>query len=74
MSDVLWQPAPESIRGTRIAAFAEWVAQRRGLAFGDPVDYDALWGWSVEHLDQFWGDLARWTGVLDVPDDLSALE
>ncbi|MDT0274605.1 acetoacetate--CoA ligase [Blastococcus goldschmidtiae] len=69
MSDVLWQPSPESIRGTRIAAFAEEVARRRGLSFGDPVDYDALWRWSVEHLDRFWGDLARWTGVLDVPDD-----
>ncbi|SDE42272.1 acetoacetyl-CoA synthetase [Blastococcus fimeti] len=69
MSDVLWQPTPEHIRGTRIAAFAEWVAQRRGRPFGDPVDYDALWRWSVEHLDQFWGDLARRTGVLDVPDE-----
>jgi acetoacetyl-CoA synthetase len=69
VSDVLWQPSPESIRGTRIAAFASWVAERRGLSFGEPVDYDALWRWSVEHLDQFWGDLARWTGVLDVPDD-----
>ncbi|MGY2129621.1 acetoacetate--CoA ligase [Blastococcus sp. SYSU DS0617] len=69
MSDVLWQPSAESIRGTRIAAFAEWVARRRGLSLGDPVDYDALWRWSVEHLDQFWGDLARWAGVLDVPDD-----
>ena len=69
MSDVLWQPTAESVRGTRIAAFAEWVARRRGLSFGEPVDYDALWRWSVEHLDQFWGDLARWTGVLDVPDE-----
>ncbi len=69
MSDVLWQPTPESIRGTRIAAFAREVAQRRGLSFGDPVDYDALWRWSVEHPDRFWGDLARWAGVLDVPDD-----
>ncbi|TKJ18933.1 acetoacetyl-CoA synthetase [Blastococcus sp. CCUG 61487] len=57
------------MRDTRIAAFAAWVAERRGLSFGDPVDYDALWLWSVEHLDQFWGDLARWTGVLDVPDE-----
>ncbi len=68
MSDVLWQPTADSIRRTRIAAFAGEVAQRRGLSFGDPVDYDALWRWSVEHPEQFWGDLARWTGVLDVPD------
>ena len=44
--------------------------ERRGLSFGDPTDYDALWRWSVEHLDQFWGDFATWSGVLpDVPDD-----
>jgi acetoacetyl-CoA synthetase len=68
--DVLWRPTPESARATRIAAFASWVEQRRGLSFDDPTDYDALWRWSVEHLDQFWGDLATWTGVLrDVPDD-----
>jgi acetoacetyl-CoA synthetase len=66
----LWSPTPESIRQTRIAAFARWVGERRGLDFGDPTDYDTLWRWSVEHLDQFWGDLATWSGVLpDVPDD-----
>jgi acetoacetyl-CoA synthetase len=66
----LWSPTPESARRTRIAAFASWVEDRRGLSFGDPPDYDALWRWSVEHLDQFWGDIATWTGVLpDVPDD-----
>jgi acetoacetyl-CoA synthetase len=66
----LWRPTPESVRQTRVAAFARWVQERRGLSFGDPTDYDILWRWSVEHLDQFWGDLATWTGVLpDVPDD-----
>ena len=35
-----------------------WVTERRGLTFGDPADYDALWRWSVEHLDQFWADVA----------------
>ncbi|MDK3255374.1 acetoacetate--CoA ligase [Blastococcus capsensis] len=68
--EVLWQPTPETIAGTRIAAFAAWVAERRGLSFGDPPDHDALWRWSVEHLDQFWGDFATWSGVLPgVPDD-----
>ncbi|TFV67932.1 UNVERIFIED_ORG: acetoacetate--CoA ligase [Bacillus sp. AZ43] len=57
------------MRASRMAAFARWVEERRGVSFGDPTDYDALWRWSVEHLDRFWGDLARWTGVLDVPDD-----
>ncbi|MFD2092859.1 acetoacetate--CoA ligase [Blastococcus deserti] len=67
---MLWSPTPEGMRRTRVAAFARWVEERRGLSFGDPPDYDALWRWSVEHLDQFWGDVATWTGVLPgVPDD-----
>ncbi|RBY81628.1 acetoacetate--CoA ligase [Geodermatophilus sp. TF02-6] len=67
---VLWRPTPESMRATRLAEFAGWVAGRRGLDFGDPPDYDAIWRWSVEHLDQFWADVAAWSGVLPgVPDD-----
>src|SRR4051812_30386347 len=66
----LWRPTPESIRATRIAEFAGWVAERRGLDFGDPTDYDRLWRWSVEHLEQFWADVATWTDVLPgVPED-----
>jgi acetoacetyl-CoA synthetase len=68
--DVLWTPTPEAARATRIAAFARWVGEKRGRDFGDPADYDTLWRWSVEHPDQFWGDLATWSGVLPgVPDD-----
>jgi acetoacetyl-CoA synthetase len=67
---VLWRPTPESIRATHLAQFADRVARRRGLDLGDPADYDAIWRWSVEHLDQFWAEVADWSGVLPgVPDD-----
>ncbi|SDY43615.1 acetoacetyl-CoA synthetase [Geodermatophilus africanus] len=67
---VLWRPTPESIRATHLARFADRVARRRGLDLGDPADYDAIWRWSVEHLDQFWAEVADWSGVLPgVPDD-----
>jgi acetoacetyl-CoA synthetase len=67
---VLWSPTPESIRATRLAQFADRVGRRRGIDFGDPPDYDAIWRWSVEHLDQFWAEVADWSGVLPgVPDD-----
>ncbi|GAA3158364.1 acetoacetate--CoA ligase [Blastococcus jejuensis] len=68
--EVLWQPTPESVGATRIAAFAASVERRRGLSFGSPPDYDTLWRWSLEHLDQFWAEVAEWSGVLPgVPDD-----
>jgi acetoacetyl-CoA synthetase len=68
--EVLWSPTPESIGQTRLAQFAAWVTEKRGLSFGDPTDYDAVWRWSVEHLDQFWADVAEWSGVLPgIPDD-----
>lgn len=68
--DVLWRPTPDTIGATRLAEFAAWVTEKRGISFGDPVDYDAVWRWSVEHLAEFWADVAGWSGVLPgVPDD-----
>ncbi|MFC5744652.1 acetoacetate--CoA ligase [Actinomadura rugatobispora] len=64
---VLWRPTPESAARTRLHRFAAWVSERRGLDFGDPAGYDAVWRWSVDHLEQFWSDLAVWTGVLPDP-------
>src|SRR4051794_23518303 len=54
-----------------MAEFARWVTARRGVDLGgDPPDYDALWRWSVEHVEQFWADFAEWSGVLPgVADD-----
>jgi acetoacetyl-CoA synthetase len=66
---VLWQPTRESAHATLLAGFAREVAARRGLDL-EPTDYDAIWRWSVGHLDQFWADVAAWSGVLPgVPDD-----
>jgi acetoacetyl-CoA synthetase len=47
----LWQPGPEWIERANITAYLRWLRQERGL---EVADYDALWRWSVEHLDEFW--------------------
>ena len=49
--DVLWSPSPAQADASRLAAFQRWLADARGLAF---ADYQALWQWSVDHLDDFW--------------------
>jgi acetoacetyl-CoA synthetase len=43
---LLWTPSAERIERARITRFA----RERGL----PTDYDELWRWSVEHLEDFW--------------------
>ncbi|WP_163127297.1 acetoacetate--CoA ligase [Alloalcanivorax balearicus] len=47
----LWQPSEERIRNSRLHHFQGWLEQRTGERFND---YDALWRWSVDHLEAFW--------------------
>lgn len=44
---VLWRPSAERVAASRLTGFAA----RQGFA---PPDYEALWQWSVDHLDDFW--------------------
>ena len=47
-----WQPS-ESVRSAaKVTEFQRWLARERGLVFDD---YDALWRWSVDDLEGFWG-------------------
>ena len=51
---VLWEPSPERREATGLARYLRWLAEHQGLRFDD---YDALWRWSVEHLEDFWASL-----------------
>ncbi|MDL4812680.1 acetoacetate--CoA ligase [Actinomadura opuntiae] len=53
-SRTLWTPSPEQIEATRLTAFARRVAERHGA---DVSDYESLWRWSVEHLEEFWAEV-----------------
>lgn len=61
MSEVLWTPPGDG--RSRIEQFGQWLADR-GIV--DAADYDALWSWSVQHLDEFWSALWQWA---DLPAD-----
>jgi acetoacetyl-CoA synthetase len=43
-----------------MAQFARWAGDRRGGVFDS---YDVLWRWSVENLEEFWGDFVEWSQV-----------
>ncbi|HEX2393534.1 MAG TPA: acetoacetate--CoA ligase [Solirubrobacterales bacterium] len=49
--EMLWEPAPERIESSRMTAFMRWLEAERGLAF---ADYQQLWQWSVDELEEFW--------------------
>ena len=49
---LLWTPPPGRYEASTMAAFERFVADRLGLEFDD---YNAMWRWSVDDLDAFWG-------------------
>ncbi|WP_233855709.1 acetoacetate--CoA ligase [Paraburkholderia sp. HD33-4] len=55
-----WSPASQFAKSARVTHFMRWLNTERGLAFDD---YDALWQWSVDHVDDFWCALWDWAGI-----------
>ena len=58
--EILWQPDPSQVARTNLAAYEEWLEQAHGRAF---ADYAALWQWSVDDLEGFWGSLWEYFGI-----------
>ena len=48
----IWAPAPEDLASSNITHFTSWLREKRGVQIAE--DYLAVWGWSVDHLDEFW--------------------
>jgi acetoacetyl-CoA synthetase len=57
---ILWQPDPDVVARSRIAAFRAWLVSHWGVEL---PDYQALWRWSVADLEGFWGALAEFAGA-----------
>jgi acetoacetyl-CoA synthetase len=69
----LWTPTPEQLESAEMTRFMRWVGERRTAAGGtgdgafatgpSPRDYEELWRWSVEELEEFWACLWEFCGV-----------
>ena len=57
---LLWQPSPEVAAGANVTRFMGWLAAEKGLRFDD---YHALWRWSVDDLEGFWGAVWDFLGI-----------
>ena len=51
---LLWTPSPERVERATITRYSRWLADDRGV---DAPDYHALWRWSVDDLEGFWGSM-----------------
>jgi len=62
---VLWSPPADARTRTRVGHYLDWLASTRSLQFSD---YQALWRWSVDDLEGFWGSVAEYFEVdFDTP-------
>jgi acetoacetyl-CoA synthetase len=56
----MWEPPSAQRDSVEMARFMSWAAGRRRQAF---ADYDELWQWSVDELEQFWASVWEFCGV-----------
>ena len=60
-AEVLWAPTPEVVERSQLTRYIRWLAENRDLHF---EDYHALWRWSVTEIEEFWGTLWEYFGVI----------
>jgi acetoacetyl-CoA synthetase len=51
---VLWEPGEEFKAGTSLARYMRWLSDERGVHL---AEYNGLWAWSVEELEDFWASI-----------------
>jgi acetoacetyl-CoA synthetase len=60
-SDLLWKPSAARIAQANVTAFANRIGTETGAAL---PDFHALWRWSVDNKEAFWGALWDYAGVI----------
>jgi len=56
----LWSPSAQWRERAEMTRFARWAGERAGRTF---ADYDELWRWSVEEIEEFWAAIWEYCGV-----------
>jgi len=56
----LWEPTAEDREHAEMTRFMRFAGEHRGEPF---ADYDELWRWSVEELEDFWASIWEFCGM-----------
>jgi acetoacetyl-CoA synthetase len=59
-SRLLWTPSALRIEHSRMHHYMRWLKHEKGLSFSD---YQTLWQWSVDHLEDFWESIWQYFEV-----------
>ncbi len=57
---LLWTPSEERIERATLTRYQSWLQETRGVSF---EDYQQLWQWSVENLEDFWRSIVEYFDV-----------
>jgi acetoacetyl-CoA synthetase len=57
----LWIPSEKRISAAQITDFRAWLYRTRGLSF---ANYEELWRWSVDDIEQFWQAILEYFPVI----------
>jgi acetoacetyl-CoA synthetase len=60
IGEVMWTPPADVRETTQLGRYLDWLRDERGI---DHSGYDALWQWSVDDLDGFWGSVWDFFGI-----------
>jgi len=66
VTEPLWVPSEERRQAAQLTRYCEWLASARDLHFAIG-DYQALWQWSVDHLDDFYASVWEYFAVAADP-------
>jgi acetoacetyl-CoA synthetase len=58
--DPIWRPSAARLKRAGITRYTHWLRENRGLDF---PDYESLWNWSVDRIEDFWESIWEFCGV-----------
>ncbi|MFJ7747900.1 acetoacetate--CoA ligase [Peribacillus sp. NPDC097295] len=59
--EIIWEPTQHQIKETGLTQYANWLKDKKGLEFDD---YQELWKWSVDELEEFWASIWEYCDVI----------
>ncbi|MGE7602999.1 acetoacetate--CoA ligase [Peribacillus sp. NPDC097675] len=59
--EIIWKPTQQRIKQTGLTQYTDWLKDKKGLEFDD---YQELWKWSVNELEEFWASIWDYCDVI----------